>query len=98
MINHEDLKSRIEIYSMTTFGSSFKDLDNNEKYVALSKALMETVLPIWNDSMEKSEEKKKAYYFSSEYLLGRFLDNNLINLRVKEEVDKILSDLGINYS
>ncbi|MBC7087427.1 MAG: glycogen/starch/alpha-glucan phosphorylase [Tissierellales bacterium] len=83
---------------MTTFGSSFKDLDNNEKYVALSKALMETVLPIWNDSMEKSEEKKKAYYFSSEYLLGRFLDNNLINLRVKEEVDKILSDLGINYS
>jgi len=98
LINHEDLKSRIEIYSMTTFGSSFKDLDNNEKYVALSKALMETVLPIWNDSMEKSEEKKKAYYFSSEYLLGRFLDNNLINLRVKEEVDKILSDLGINYS
>lgn len=98
MINHEDLKKRIEIYSITTFGSGFKDLDDSEKYVALSKALMETVLPIWNESIEKTKKKKRAYYFSSEYLLGRFLDNNLINLKVKDEVDRILNDLGISYS
>ncbi|HOK63522.1 MAG TPA: glycogen/starch/alpha-glucan phosphorylase, partial [Soehngenia sp.] len=98
MINHEDLKRRIEIYSITTFGSGFKDLDDSEKYVALSKALMETVLPIWNESIEKTKDKKRAYYFSSEYLLGRFLDNNLISLRVKDEVVRILSDLGISYS
>lgn len=39
---------------------------------------------------------KRAYYFSLEYLMGRSLDNSLINLDVKEEYKQAISNLGFN--
>lgn len=97
MVDHENLTKRIEIYAKTTFGKSFKDLLDSEKYIALSKALMESVLPLWEESIEVSNKNRRAFYFSSEYLMGRFLDNNLIGMGAKEEVIDILKEEGIDY-
>lgn len=98
MLNHENLKKRIDVYAMTTFGSEFDDLLNSEKYVVLSKALMEDVLPYWNKSKKVTENMKKSLYFSSEYLMGRFLTNNLIAMGSKKEVKTILEEHGIDYN
>ncbi|MGM0396616.1 MAG: glycogen/starch/alpha-glucan phosphorylase [Bacillota bacterium] len=98
MLNHEDLKKRIELYAMTTFGGEFNELLDTEKYVALSKALMERILPNWHESAKKTEGMKKAYYLSSEYLMGRFLTNNLLGMGSKEEVERILEDFGVDYN
>ena len=98
MLNHENLKKRIDLYAMTTFGGEFKDLLDSEKYVVLSKAMMETILPHWNQSRKKTETTKKAYYLSSEYLMGRFLTNNLIAMDTKDEVKEILRNMGVDYN
>jgi len=98
LLNHENLKKRIEVYAMTTFGGEFKQLLDSEKYVVLSKAMMETILPYWNDSRKKTEGMKKAYYLSSEYLLGRFLTNNLIAMDTKDEVKELLKEMGVDYN
>jgi len=98
LINHEDMKERINLYAMTTFGGDFNSLEDSEKYVVVSKALMETVLPVWEDSKSKIRDKKRAFYLSSEYLMGRFLTNNLINMGTKEEVVQILRDIGVDYN
>ena len=97
MINHENLKKRIQLYSQTTFGSSFEELLDTEKYVVLSKALMENVLPLWTESRNALAGKRRAFYLSSEYLMGGFLTNNLINMGAKEEVEKLLDEMGIEY-
>ena len=97
MINHENLKKRIHLYSQTTFGSNFEELLDTEKYVVISKALMENILPLWEESRDLLKGKRRAFYLSSEYLMGRFLTNNLISMGVKEEVEKLLNDMGIDY-
>ena len=97
MINHENLKKRIHLYSQTTFGSTFEELLDTEKYVVISKALMENVLPLWEESRSSLVGKRRAFYLSSEYLMGRFLTNNLISMGVKEEVEKLLDEMGIEY-
>lgn len=85
-------------YALTTFGMNFEDLGNKEKYTVFSKAIMEDILPQWQASLKKFDGKKKAYYLSAEFLMGRALSNNLINLRKLEEMKEILEGLGIDYN
>ncbi|HCO18938.1 MAG TPA: glycogen phosphorylase, partial [Tissierellales bacterium] len=58
---------------------------------------MENVLPLWTESRNALAGKRRAFYLSSEYLMGRFLTNNLINMGAKEEVEKLLDEMGIEY-
>ena len=44
------------------------------------------------------ERQKKVYYFSMEFLIGRLLDNYLINLGIRDVVEQGLADLGINLT
>lgn len=43
------------------------------------------------------QDVKRVYYISMEYLIGRLLDNALINLGIKDEVRKALEELGLDY-
>ena len=59
---------------------------------------MEDIVPKWNNSLEKYNGKKKAYYFSAEFLMGRALSNNLINMKLESEIDDLLKKYNINYN
>lgn len=85
-------------YAMTTYGRNFTSLNEKEKYTVFAKALMEDILPKWQTSEEKFEGKKKAYYLSAEFLMGRALSNNLINLGNLKEMKEMLSSMGIDYN
>lgn len=97
-MNRELITSRMQGYALTTFGMNFEDLGNKEKYTVFSKAIMEDILPQWQASLKKFDGKKKAYYLSAEFLMGRALSNNLINLRKLEEMKEMLESLGIDYN
>lgn len=92
------IKESMKRYALTSFGKNLDECNLKEKHIALSKALMEEIVPKWRESEKKFEGKKRAYYLSSEYLMGRALSNNLINMRFKEEVEELLSELGIEYN
>lgn len=95
MVNMNNVMERI---SLSTFGKCLTDCTSKEKYVVVSKAVMENIIPKWLESEKKFDGKRKAYYFSAEYLMGRALTNNLINMKYKSEVESTLEDLGIDYN
>ena len=98
MIDKELLTKRITAYALTSYGREFTELGEQEKFKAISKALMEDIVPRWRDSIGKFDGKKKAYYLSAEFLMGRALSNNLINLGDMEELKGILLELGVDYN
>lgn len=97
-MNKEMMTKRMQGYALTTYGRDFEILSSKEKYTVFSKALMEDIVSKWQESGEKFEGKKKAYYLSAEFLMGRALSNNLINLGYKKEMKEMLSDMGIDYN
>lgn len=92
------IKSSMQRYALTTFGKNLEECNIKEKHMSLSKAIMEEIVPLWRKSEGKFEGKKRAYYLSSEYLMGRALSNNLINMKLKEETEDLLVELGISYN
>ncbi|MBS4535509.1 glycogen/starch/alpha-glucan phosphorylase [Clostridium sp. D2Q-14] len=94
----EKIKERIEGHCLITFGKKSKYCSNKEKYIAVVKSLMEDIVPKWNDSLNKYDGKKKAYYFSAEFLMGRALSNNLINMNWQSDIRDILKEYKIDYN
>lgn len=62
---------------------------NEELYTALLEMTKELA-----QGKEKEEGKKKVYYISAEFLIGKLLSNNLINLGIFEQVKKELEENG----
>ncbi len=69
-----------------------------QQYNALGYVLKDYISKDWKKSKEQYAQNgvKKVYYFSLEFLTGKFLDSNLINLGIKKEVTEALAELGIN--
>lgn len=84
-----DIKNILE----QKLGKSIADSNKQEIYVALL-----------NIAKEMSEEKvqedtgKKVYYISAEFLIGKLLSNNLINLGIYADVKKVLADNGVSLA
>lgn len=97
-MNREDIKSGIERYLKVKYGKSLKKASDSEIFNALSLTLMEGIVDNWNDTLDTYEEGKQAYYLSAEYLMGRALGNNLINLGLYDEVKETLAELNIDIN
>ena len=96
-IRREILEQRIdrelEALSEKLFGKKLEDASDEQVYVALLylvKGLEEATVP--NDG------DKKIYYISAEFLIGKLLSNNLINLGIYEKVESVLKSKGKELS
>ena len=74
-----------------TLGKSIKDAANEEIYAALLSTVKEAAA---DKGRNISEIGRKVYYISAEFLIGKLLSNNLINLGMYEEVEKALAAHG----
>lgn len=72
-------------------GKNLSDCSNEEIYVILLNEVQRLAA-----ERERTKSKKKLYYFSAEFLIGKLLSNNLINLGIYDEVKKQLADNGKN--
>ena len=69
------------------------------RYNALALAIRDRIIHQW-DISRKTQQKamaKRVYYLSLEFLMGRAMTNNIINMGLYDEVKKALSDLGYDY-
>ena len=70
-------------------GKEISDSTNEEIYTALLEIVQELA-----QEKESNEGKKKVYYISAEFLIGKLLSNNMINLGIYDEVKTILDKNG----
>ena len=73
-------------YVLEKSGKELSSLNNKEIYVQLLNYVKEEA-----DKKTLNTDKKKVYYISAEFLIGKLLSNNLINLGIYEEIEKELS-------
>ena len=84
-----NLEQQLTELTKEMYGKDIKECSDAELYYAilkLSKDLMAATAPITGD--------KKIYYISAEFLIGKLLSNNLINLGVYDKLDEILKANG----
>lgn len=93
----EDIESGFLRYLCHTLGRNITS-DDYYLYKALSYAMRDRLMTHWKKTWEAYNDKKlkKAYYLSMEFLIGRSLTNNLLNLGVETETQKAMYDLGID--
>jgi glycogen phosphorylase len=79
------------------FGTSFEESTSREQFQTLGHMIREHVSSDWikTNELYRSGAKKQVYYLSIEFLLGRLLRHNLINLGVEKVVCEGLRELGI---
>ncbi|MCM3767076.1 glycogen/starch/alpha-glucan phosphorylase [Neobacillus niacini] len=78
-------------------GKSFSESTARDHYQTLGQMIREFVSNDWIATNERylATKAKQVYYLSIEYLLGKLLRQNLINLRVEEMIAQGLHELGI---
>lgn len=79
------------------FGTSFEESTSREQFQTLGHMIREHVSSDWikTNELYRTGAKKQVYYLSIEFLLGRLLRHNLINLGVEKVVCEGLGELGI---
>ncbi len=97
-MNTKELKNNIKRYCLVKYGKDIKEANEVEIFNSLSLALLEDIVPNWIDTKKAYSKKKQAYYLSPEYLMGRALGNNLINLQIYDEVKSVLKELKIDLN
>jgi starch phosphorylase len=84
----------------TECARNIKEATLLNKYVALGSLIRDYITENWVNTKEEYEQKgkKQVYYFSMEFLLGKLLANNLMNLGIREVCQEALEELGISLS
>ncbi|WP_277406698.1 glycogen/starch/alpha-glucan phosphorylase [Hungatella xylanolytica] len=83
------MKDRLNQIIQTKYKKDLHDCSNEEIYNSLLCLTKETA----RDKPAITGEKK-LYYISAEFLIGKLLSNNMINLGIYEDIDKILKEAG----
>lgn len=67
-------------------------------YEALGRLVRDYIAQYWHDSKTQyiNAGVKQVHYFSMEFLLGKLLDTNLINLGIKEQCREAMAELGLD--
>lgn len=94
----EELEKKLIHHVETDLARSMYNCDDLAAYQSLSESIRDKLVLHWNKTqqMHTLREVKRVYYLSLEFLMGRALDNAMINLGIKDLCSKSVDELGFN--
>ena len=77
-----------------------EDATPTELFQTLARTIRKYITPMWLERRNKLVEDKQkiAYYFSIEFLPGRMLETNLLNLGILDVVKEGFDELGVDFT
>ena len=99
-IDKSQLKDSILRKLRRQYGKTIEEAHEYEIYYAASRATLDYIVENWYNTKKTYAKKqvKQMYYFSAEFLMGRYLGNNLINLQINDAVKETLEELGVDIN
>ena len=97
----KEMFKRSVLYNVKTlFRKDISEATKQQIFQAVSYAVKDSIMDAWIATQKAYEEQdpKTVYYMSMEFLMGRALGNNLINLTYYDEVKEVLEELGCDIN
>ena len=98
---NKELFKRSVIYNVKTlYRKTIEEASQQQIFSAVALATKDAIIDAWLATQEqmKKQDPKIVYYMSMEFLMGRALGNNLINLTYYDEVKEALQELGCDLN
>jgi len=98
---NKDLFKRSVLYNVKTlYRRNIEEATQQQIFHAVALATKDSIIDAWLATQEeiKKQDPKIVYYMSMEFLMGRALGNNLINLTYYDEVREVLEELGCDIN
>ncbi|WP_330654230.1 glycogen/starch/alpha-glucan phosphorylase [Caproiciproducens sp. MSJ-32] len=99
-INKESLKKEFKERFLELIGKRIEDGTKEQKYYVLGSLVREYLMNDWLNTQDRYKEsnQKEIYYFSMEFLIGRLLNDSLLNLGIRKICKEALADLNIDLT
>ena len=97
----KELFKRSVLYNVKTlYRKTLEEATPQQIFQAVSYAIKDAIVDHWLESQKQYEEQdpKMVYYMSMEFLMGRALGNNMINLQAYKPVEEALEELGLDIN
>ncbi len=98
-IDSNAFKEHIRLRLRRRYGKDLAEASRHDIYDAAAAATMEYILDNWMATRKAFDARpgRQMFYLSAEFLMGRALTNNLINLGILDSVQDVLSEIGFEY-
>ena len=98
-LNKESLREDIKLHLRHTLAKDEFSKTPWDEYRSVVLTLVDRLHDKWIKTQQHYHNSgvKRVYYLSMEYLIGRLLDNMVVNLDVQQEVADAIADLGLDY-
>ena len=96
----ETFKQSVEENVRKLYRKTIDNATEQEVYQAVCYAVKDVIMDNWlkTQNTMNEEDPKMVYYMSMEFLMGRALGNNLINLTAYKEVKEALEEMGFDLN
>ena len=93
-------KEMVNYNVKSLFRKEIEEASRQEVFQAVSYAIKDIIVDNWMQTQKEYEKQdpKMVYYMSMEFLMGRALGNNLINLRAYNQVAEALDEMGFDIN
>ena len=94
--NKKDFINQYRALCAAEVGREFEDCSRRDRYNVLARLIASKARSVRTQTMKRcrADEQKQIYYFSMEFLIGRLLENYLMNFGITDMVRAGLKDLG----
>jgi len=99
-VTKEKFKEAVFENIKTQFRKTIDQVSDEQVFQSVAYAVRDIIVDQWietHNTYEKTDAKQ-VYYLSMEFLMGRALGNNMINLQVNEIVKEVMDELGFNLN
>ncbi|MBS6396428.1 MAG: glycogen/starch/alpha-glucan phosphorylase [Clostridiales bacterium] len=100
IFNKEFFIRSVKYNVRTLFRKEIEEATEQQIFQAVGYAVKDAIMDAWIATQKEYEKKdpKIVYYMSMEFLMGRALGNNLINLTFYDEVKEALAEIGLDLN